>query len=95
MKAMELYDILTLEDNKDYTIANMATYNDSEYLYLIEVDQEENIKEENQKIVRRVIVDGEDSVEIVTEKEELDAVTKIFFELFRDMVDEEEAISEN
>lgn len=90
MKALELYDILTLEDDKDYTIANMAIYNDSEYLYLVEVDKEENIKEDNQKIVRRVIKDGEDSVEIVTEKEELDAVTKIFFELFR-----EEAISED
>lgn len=90
MKALELYDILTLEDDKDYTIANMATYNDSEYLYLVEVDKEENIIEDNQKIVRRVIKDGEDSVEIVTEKEELDAVTKIFFELFR-----EEAISED
>lgn len=90
MKALELYDILTLEDDKDYTIANMATYNDSEYLYLVEVDKEENIKEDNQKIVRRVIKDGEDSVEIVTEKEELDAVTKIFFELFR-----EEVVSED
>lgn len=90
MKALELYDILTLEDDKDYTIANMAIYNDSEYLYLVEVDKEENIKEDNQKIIRRVIKDGEDSVEIVTEKEELDAVTKIFFELFR-----EEAISED
>lgn len=94
MNPIELYDILTLEDDKDYTVANMVSYNDSEYLYLIEVDQDENVKEENQKIVRRVISDGEDSLEIVTDKEELDTVSKLFFELFRDEM-EEEAISEN
>lgn len=94
MNPIELYDILTLEDDKDYTVANMVSYNDSEYLYLIEVDQDENVKEENQKIVRRVISDGEDSLEIVTDKEELDTVSKLFFELFRDEM-EEEAISED
>ena len=94
MNPIELYDILTLEDDKDYTVANMVSYNDSEYLYLIEVDQDENVKEDNQKIVRRVISDGEDSLEIVTDKEELDTVSKLFFELFRDEM-EEEAISED
>lgn len=93
MKSLELYDILTLEDDKDYTIANMASYNDAEYLYLIEVDKDENVIETNQKIVRRVLQDGEDSVEIVTEKEELEAVTKLFFELFKEM--SEETISED
>lgn len=94
MKPIELYDILTLEDDKDYTVASMVTYNDSEYLYLIEVDQEENVKDDNQKIVRRVICDGEDSVEIVTDKDELDAVSKLFFELFREEI-EKETISES
>lgn len=94
MKPMELYDILTLEDDKDYTIAEMVTHNDSEYLYLIEVDKEENVIENNQKIVRRVIANGEESVEIVTEKEELDELTQIFFELFKEM-SEEETVGEN
>ena len=93
MKPMELYDILTLEDDKEYTVACMATYNDSEYLYLIEVDKEENLIETNQKVVRRVLKEGEESVEIVTEKEELDAVNRIFFDLFKEMVDE--TVSEN
>lgn len=94
MKPMELYDILTLEDDKDYTIAEMVTHNDSEYLYLIEVDKDENVIEENQKIVRRVIANGEESVEIVTEKEELDELTQIFFELFKEL-SEEETVGEN
>lgn len=93
MKPMELYDILTLEDDKDYTIVEMVTHNDSEYLYLIEVDKDENVIENNQKIVRRVIANGEESVEIVTEKEELDELTQIFFELFKEI--SEETVEEN
>lgn len=93
MKPVELFDILTLEDDKDYTIASMTTYNDAEYLYLIEVDKQENVIETNQKIVRRVVMDGEDSVEIVTDKTELEALQRIFFGLFKDMA--EEVISEN
>ncbi len=88
MSPIELYDVFTLEDDKDYTVAKMANYDDAQYLYLIEVDDEDNLKEENQKIVKRVVKDGEDSVEIVTNKEELEAVSKIFFELFQKDIDE-------
>lgn len=93
MKPIEIYDILTLEDDKDYVVANMAKYNNSKYLYLVEVDEEENVIETNQQIVRRVWCEGEESVEIVTDKEELEPVQKIFFELFKDM--SEETISED
>ena len=94
MQPLEMYDIFTIVDEgKDYTIANMATYNDSEYLYLIEVDDKDNLIEENQKIVKRVIKDGEDSVEIVTDKKELEEISKIFYNLFKNIV--EEPISEN
>ncbi len=90
MESLELFDILTLEDDKDYTVACMTNYQNAEYLYLIEVDEEENPVVNNQKIVKKVVNDGESSVEIVTEKEELDALSKIFFELFRHMAEEEE-----
>ena len=85
---LELYDILTIETeegDKEFTVANMVLYNDSTYLYLIEVDQEENIIEGNQLIVRRVIKDGEAAVEIVTDEKEKQAVARLFFDLFKDM----------
>lgn len=94
MKAMELYDILTLEDDKDYMISAMTTYNNAEYLYLIEVDQDENIVDDNQKTVRRVIVEGEESVELVIDQDELAQVNSIFFDLFKEMAMDEET-SEN
>lgn len=39
---MELYDIITLDDNKDYSLVKMEEYQGEVYCMLIEVDQEEN-----------------------------------------------------
>lgn len=89
MNPMELYDILTLENNKEYTIANMVEYKDSTYLYLIEVDENEEIIENTQTIVRRIIKDGEEAVEKVTNNEEYKEVAKLFFDLFKDLAIEE------
>ena len=92
MENLELYKILTIEGedgkDKDYTIANMVDYEETTYLYLIEVDQEENLIETNQMIVRLVNNNGEQSVERVTDEKELKEVSKIFFELFKEMAEE-------
>lgn len=96
MEKLELYKILTIEEengDKDYTIANMLDYNETTYLYLIEVDKEENLIESNQMIVRLVIKEGEEAIEKVTDEKELKEVARMFFELFKDMA--EEAIGEN
>lgn len=96
MEKLELYKILTIEEengDKDYTIANMLDYNETTYLYLIEVDKEENLIESNQMIARYVIKEGEEAIEKVTDEKELKEVARMFFELFKDMTDE--AIGEN
>jgi flagellar biosynthesis component FlhA len=85
MNHLELYDILTLENNKEYTVANMASYEDNEYLYLIEIDKDENLILDNQIIAKRVIKDGEESVELITSKKEYNEVSKIFRDLFQEM----------
>lgn len=95
MSPIELYDILTIEENKedkDYTVANMVEYNQATYLYLIEVDKEENLIESNQFIARRVLKEGEESIERVTNEKELQEVARLFFDLFKDMA--KEAIGE-
>lgn len=98
MEKLELYKILTIESedgngDKDYTIANMLDYNETTYLYLVEVDKEENLIENSQMIVRHVIKDGEESVEKVTDEKELKEVARLFFELFKDMA--KEVVSED
>lgn len=97
MEKIEMYKILTIEDQngkeKDYTVANLAEYNDTTYLYLIEVDQDENLIEQNQMIARLVLKEGEEGIEPVTDPEELKEISKVFYELFKEVVKEE--VSEN
>ncbi len=98
MEKLELYKILTIESedgngDKDYTIANMLDYNNTTYLYLIEVDKEENLIESNQMIARYVLKDGEEAIEKVTEENELKEVGRLFFDLFKELA--KEAVSED
>lgn len=102
MNAIELYDILTIEGSdgdKDYTVANMIEHNHATYLYLIEVDKEENLIENNQMIARRVLKDGEEAIEVVTDEKEKQEVARLFFRLFKEQIEEmdgeETASSEN
>ncbi len=96
MEKIELYKILTIENedgsgDKDYTVANKIDYKETTYLYLIEVDADENLIESNQMITKLVIKEGEESLEKVTDPTELKEVARLFFELFKDLA--KEAIS--
>lgn len=93
MEKIELYKILTIEDenkeDKDYTVANILDYKETTYLYLIEVDKEENLIETNQMIVKLVKNNGEESVEKLTDPEEIKETARLFYELFKKTVLEE------
>lgn len=91
MEKIETYKILTLEGedgDKDYTVANILEHDEATYLYLIEVDKDENLIESNQMIVRLVVSDGEESVEKVTDEKELKEVARLFYELFKEQAKE-------
>lgn len=77
---MEKYDILTLENNKDYVINEITNYNGHEYLLLVEVDSDENILDE--KLIVELIKtnDGYD-VEIVDDKDIYEIVSNIFIDM--------------
>ncbi len=87
MESIELYKILTIEDEtgkeRDYTVANILNYQNTTYLYLIEVDKEEKLIESNQMIVRLVMDNENQSVEKVTEQKELQEVSRLFYDLFK------------
>lgn len=76
---IELYDILTLENNKKYTVLKKLPYNEQEYYFLVEVDDEEEILEE-QLIVKKVEIDGEIGVSPL-EDEEFKEVKEIFINM--------------
>jgi len=77
---IELYDILTLENEKQYTVVKKLSYNDYEYYFLIEVDENEDLLEE-QMIVKKVVVEGEVGVAPITDEEEFEKVKDIFIDM--------------
>lgn len=51
MKKIELYDIITLEDNTEYTVLKMLLEENRQYCLLAPVDEEEEPDVEHIKIV--------------------------------------------
>ena len=85
---MELYDIVTLDDNKDYTLLKMEEINNETYCLFVEVDQEENPKE-NALILRKVTLpDNTFEFEELVE-EEYKMVSEIFQEQLMNEINEE------
>lgn len=72
---MEKYDILTLDNGKDYTISQMVEFNGKDYLLLVEVDDDENILEE--KLIVEKNKDTNELV-VVNDEEEYKNVSSIF-----------------
>ena len=77
---IELYDILTLENNKNYTVVKHLPYNNEDYYFLIEVDEEEELLED-QMIVKKVSIDGEIGVAPIMDEKEFKEVKEIFINL--------------
>lgn len=82
---MELFDIVTLDDDKDYSLIKMETYQDEIYCLFIEVDKEENPLE-NVLILKKIsLPNGSFELEELGEEELL-----TISEIFRDQLLNEE-----
>lgn len=92
MEKIEPYKILTIEtengEDKDYTVANILDYEGSTYLYLIEVDKDENLIESNQMIAKLVKNNDEEVIEKVTNPKELQEVARLFYDLFKSALED-------
>lgn len=44
MNNLEITDIITLEDDKEYVITSIAYYNDEYYYYIVDINDIKNIK---------------------------------------------------
>lgn len=74
---IEVLDILTLENNKDFIVVSKINYNDNEYVLLNEVDKNEEML--NNSVILKVLK-KDDSVyfDEIKSTEELEAVVKQF-----------------
>ena len=87
MKKIELYDIITLEDNTEYTILKMLSEGNKNYCLLAQLDEDEEPNMEELKIVE---LKKENDKTIVEElDEELNrSLAKKFLNLLREGIEE-------
>lgn len=80
---MNVKDLLTLSDNNEYVIVSKAIYEDKPYLYLVDINNSENIKFglERQDSVGYIIDEIEDVVLIQT-------LLPLFYEASKNMIND-------
>ena len=82
MKEIELYDIITLENDEEYTVVKEIKEKDKTYYLLVPVDEEEEPDVENIRIVEKII--KEDKIKIKdVEKNECNRLADLFIEELR------------
>lgn len=69
MKELELYDIITLDDNTEYTIMQMIMYKNRKYYLIAPIDKEEEPDLENIKIVEEIKESGQILIQEETDEE--------------------------
>ncbi len=74
---MELYDILTLDDDKDYALLSMKEYDGNTYCLLVEVDEEENPLE-NVLILKKVSLGNNEFEFEQPDPDALSVITDVF-----------------
>lgn len=78
MKELDLYDIITIDNDKEYTILKNTNFNDRKYYLIAPVNKEEEIDAENIKIVEEIKKEGKIMIQEVINEETLKALSKIF-----------------
>ncbi len=78
---IELYDIITLDDQKDYSVIKMEEYQGETYCMMVEVDKEENPLD-NFLILRKVPLNEKEFEFEELNSEELKTISEIFHDQF-------------
>lgn len=87
MSNLELYDIITIDNNSEYTILKIANLNNKKYYLLAPVDQNEEMDVERVKIVEEIIIDEKIKIQEVIEEKTLKELSKIFLSMVREDIE--------
>ena len=74
MKEIELYDIITLENNKEYTVLRLLELDENTYYLLSEIDDDENPNLEELRIVEIV----NNTLQDITNQTKLEELKELF-----------------
>lgn len=84
MKEIELYDIITLDNDEEYTVIKKLKDNKQEYYLLAPVDEEEEPDVEKIKIVEVLNKNNQTVVEEIEDEKLLKRLAKEFFNSLRE-----------
>lgn len=82
MNKLELYDVLTLKDNKEYCVLRMYEELDNLYLLLAEIDSNEELTD-NYRIVKQVIDNNQMFIENINDPEKINKLKEIFIPMLK------------
>lgn len=74
MKEIELYDIITLENNKEYTVLRLLELDENTYYLLSEIDDDENPNLEEIRIVEIL----NNTLQDITNQTKLEELKELF-----------------
>lgn len=87
MSEIKLYDIITLENDLEYTILKILNKNSRVYYLIAPIDQEENPNMENIKIVECKTMNNQIIIQDVIDYDLLKELSKIFLKSLEEDLD--------
>lgn len=84
MKSLELYDIITLNNEKEYTILRKIEYQGQNYDLIAPIDTEEEPDMENIKIVKEIIQGEKIIIEEETDEEKRKKISLKFLDSIKE-----------
>ena len=87
MKEIELYDIITLENNEEYTVLKILKENNKKYYLLAWVDEDEEPDMENIKIVEEKIKNDKIEIEEIEDEQLSKRLSKEFLSALRESME--------
>ena len=83
MKEIELYDIITLDNDEEYTVLKILNDNNKKYYLLAPVDEEEEPDMENIKIVEEQKEGSRLVIEEIEDEQLLKRLSQLFLDSLR------------
>ena len=81
MEGLDKLSIIKLGDDREYVVAELLDYNDTNYAYLIGVDADEELTEEYRIVKIGTGENGKMGIEDITDENELSEVKEVLIPL--------------
>ena len=88
MKQIELYDIITLDNDEEYTVLKILQEEGKTYYLLAWIDEDEEPDMERIKIVEQIQENNKLEIEEITDEKLLKKLSKLFLESLKGILED-------